>query len=61
MQDLQRSRQDVEVVSLNIDDLDVSELERRLEMAVAVYALCAGFTACSCPQLQSCGTYCVPK
>lgn len=47
-----------EIVSLNIDDLDVVELERRLEMAVAVTGGldCAKF--CDCPSLQSCGTFC---
>jgi len=47
-----------EIVSLNIDDLDVVELERRLEMAVALGATldCAKF--CDCPHLATCGTFC---
>jgi hypothetical protein len=49
-----------EIFSLNIDDLDVEELERRLEMAVAVTAIeaCISNKNCSCPSLASCGTYC---
>lgn len=49
-----------EILSLNIDDLDVEELERRLEMAVAVTAIeaCISNKNCSCPSLASCGTYC---
>ena len=47
-----------EIVSLNIDDLDVAELERRLEMAVAFMADCLSYKACSCGALASCGEYC---
>jgi hypothetical protein len=46
-----------EIMSLNIDDLDVVELERRLEMAVAASVeACSGF--CQCPALVTCGTFC---
>ena len=49
-----------EIVSLNIEDLNVVELERRLEMAVAVAA--AGFCgvnhSCDCSALTSCNTFC---
>jgi hypothetical protein len=48
-----------EIVSLNIDDLDVVDLERRLEMAVALATLgCTSDCPCNCPHLVSCGTYC---
>ena len=49
-----------EIFSLNIDDLDVAELERRLEMAVAAAAIdaCIANKECGCPSLTSCGTYC---
>lgn len=54
----QRVEQDEldEIVSLNIDDLDVNELERRFELSVAM-----GFTAeCSC-ESNRCGTFCVDE
>ncbi len=49
-----------EIVSLNIEDLDVVELEQRLEMAVAfgVADVCGIKHDCSCQQLSSCGTFC---
>jgi hypothetical protein len=49
-----------EILSLNIDDLDVEELERRLEMAVAStpVTICASNTDCSCGALTSCTTFC---
>ena len=48
-----------EILSLNLDDLDISELERRLEMAVAmVMDACGIYQSCSCGSLSSCGTYC---
>jgi len=49
-----------EIFSLNIDDLDVAELERRLEMAVAAAAIdvCVSNKECACGQLTSCTTYC---
>ena len=48
-----------EVVSLNIDDLDVVDLERRLEMVVAVRAdICIINRDCNCSQRVSCGTFC---
>ena len=49
-----------EIFSLNIDDLDIAELERRLEMAVAAAELeaCISHKDCGCPVLASCGTYC---
>ena len=49
-----------EIVSLNIEDLDVVELEQRLEMAVAFGAadVCGIKHDCSCQQLSSCGTFC---
>jgi hypothetical protein len=46
-----------EIVSLNIDDLDIVELERRLEMAVAAFG-CPPNCSCNCPMLVSCGTFC---
>jgi hypothetical protein len=56
---LPTKHQDVdEIVSLNIDELDVAELERRLEMAVASIEICGSNRTCSCGQLSSCGTYC---
>jgi hypothetical protein len=48
----------LEIVSLNIDELDVAELERRLEMAVAMFDVCVQNKDCNCGQLTSCGTYC---
>jgi hypothetical protein len=42
-----------ELESLNIDDLDIEELERRLELASAIVASAEG-----CPNLQTCATYC---
>lgn len=53
--------QGAEIFSLNIDDLDVDELERRLEMAVAnpdAAGVCGILKECNCPSLTSCGTYC---
>ena len=47
-----------EIVSLNIEDLDVVELERRLEMVVALAEACVINKSCSCSQLASCGTFC---
>ena len=49
-----------EILSLNIEDLDVVELERRLEMAVAftTAAGCVINHTCSCDSLTSCGTFC---
>jgi hypothetical protein len=49
-----------EILSLNIEDLDVVELERRLEMAVAfgTSGVCGVKTCATCTQLTSCGTYC---
>ena len=53
--------QAVGIFSLNIDDLDIDELERRLEMAVAnpeSLEACVKNTTCKCDQLASCGQYC---
>jgi hypothetical protein len=53
--------QGAEIFSLNIDDLDIDELERRLEMAVAnpdALEACLKNTTCKCDQLSSCGQYC---
>ncbi len=49
-----------EVVSLNIEDLDVVELQRRLEMSVANISasLCVCNSSCNCTTLTSCGTFC---
>ncbi len=49
-----------EILSLNIEDLDVVELEHRLEMAVALGSadVCFILHSCSCQQLTSCGTFC---
>jgi len=48
-----------EIVSLNIDDLDVVELERRLEMAAAAAVPYCNFLRCeACPELTSCGSFC---
>jgi hypothetical protein len=49
-----------EIFSLNIDDLDVGELERRLEMAVALTQIdaCVANKSCNCGALSSCGQYC---
>ena len=43
-----------EIKSLNLDDLDVEELEHRLEMAVTVVATSA---ATDCPMLTTCQTF----
>ena len=50
----------MEIFSLNIDDLDVEELERRLEMSVAAADLeaCVSNKDCNCGALTSCTTYC---
>ena len=55
---LEKHRETGEILSLNIEDLDVVELERRLEMAIAfgAEAFCGKF--CDCPHLQTCGTFC---
>jgi hypothetical protein len=56
--------QGAEIFSLNIDDLDIDELEPRLEMAVAnpdpinCPLNCYQNNPCSCSQLASCGQYC---
>jgi hypothetical protein len=49
----QRAEQDEldEIVSLNIDDLDVNELERRFELSIAM-----GLTP-ECCGTNSCGTF----
>ncbi len=49
-----------EILSLNIEDLDVVELEHRLEMAVAMGAaiVCIVKYDCACNALTSCGYYC---
>jgi len=47
-----------EIVSLNIEDLNVVELERRLEMAVAAADFCGINHSCSCTSLTSCNTFC---
>jgi hypothetical protein len=54
-----------EVVPLNgdladfdFDGVQIEELERRFEMALAVPPVTPG--ACRCPSLQTCGTYCSP-
>ena len=47
-----------EIISLNIDDLDIAELERRLELAVMKPSPCLIFQDCNCPALASCGTFC---
>jgi hypothetical protein len=47
-----------EILSLNIEDLDVVELERRLEMVVALAGFCGINKTCSCDALSSCGTFC---
>jgi hypothetical protein len=50
-----------QIFSLNIDDLDVEELERRLEMAIAnpdVIDACGVNKECSCGALTSCTTFC---
>jgi hypothetical protein len=47
-----------ELVSLNIDALDVAELERRLEMAVVAIEICGSNHDCNCGALTSCTTFC---
>ena len=49
-----------DIVSLNIADLDVVELQQRLEMSVAfvVQGECQSFAACSCIMLTRCETFC---
>ncbi len=44
---------EVEIESLNLDDLDVEELEHRLELAMTV---AAAPEATDCPMLTSCGS-----
>jgi hypothetical protein len=53
MADKKDERQELE--SLNIDDLDIEELERRLELASAGLSLGAEV---DCPKLTGCSTYC---
>jgi len=50
-----------EILSLNLDDLHVVDLERRLELAVAARAdgICIINHECNCPQRVSCGTFCM--
>lgn len=58
------NKPELEIVSLNLDDLDIEELERRLEMASGITALgylcgadcgsncvgnCGGLCAANCP------------
>lgn len=53
-----------ELSSLNDDDLDVEELERRLELSVVTVGAAGGGSdciadcACYCPRLNSCNTFC---
>jgi hypothetical protein len=44
------------VVDFDLDSVQIEELERRFEMAMALPAV--PDTTCRCPQLQTCGTYC---
>jgi hypothetical protein len=57
---IQKHQRAGEILSLNIEDLDVVELERRLEMAVALGSAsqCLVNHSCSCTALTSCGTFC---
>ena len=55
---IQKYQGAAEIISLNIDDLDVIELERRLEMAVAAADFCGINKSCSCGALTSCNTFC---
>jgi len=49
-----------EIISLNIDALDVDELDRRLEMALACAdcVCCLCYSSCDCAALTSCGAFC---
>ena len=54
-----------EVFPLDLDDPDVDELERRLEMSVAAAGECPAmtcnvFSACECPRLSGCAVFCDP-
>jgi len=51
MQQRDKSLAGTELETLNVDDLDVEELEQRLEMATA--------EGCDCTW-NDCGTYCNP-
>jgi hypothetical protein len=58
----------VEIVELNpalmsfdVDDVSVEELERRFELALSFWVPDLGDTTCRCPHLESCGTYCSGK
>jgi hypothetical protein len=58
----------VEIVELNpalmsfdVDDVSVEELERRFELALSFWLPDLDDTVCRCPQLTSCGTYCSGK
>jgi hypothetical protein len=57
---IQKHQRAGEILSLNIEDLDVVELEHRLEMAVALSSadVCIVNHSCSCGALASCGTFC---
>lgn len=63
----EQSQSDEEIVNLNIDDLDIEQLEQRLEMAAAhmidglldpcpELVVCGTFTG-ECPNLLNCGEF----
>jgi hypothetical protein len=43
-----------ELMRFDLQDMNIEELERRLELTIASFAAIA---AADCPQLQSCGSY----
>jgi hypothetical protein len=50
----EKSQHSEEIVSLNIEDLDVEELERRFEMAAACSAPACPPKACPCREYVPC-------
>lgn len=46
-------------LDFGLDRVEIEELERRFEMALAVPPVETDLD-CLCPNLKSCGTYCVP-
>ena len=47
-----------DLLSFELDAVEIEELERRFEMALLLPP--APALDCMCPNLKHCGTYCVP-
>jgi hypothetical protein len=48
-----------ELLNFDLAAVEIEELERRFEMALALFVMPAA--TCDCPVLASCGTFCTRK